>query len=83
MITLGGDLRVGRVGYGAMRLTGPELLGDYPDWDGGIAFLRAAVDAGLTLIEAEHAGMAACRWGRFAYSAAVARANHLVTSASV
>jgi pyridoxine 4-dehydrogenase len=51
MITIGGELRTGRVGYGAMRLTGPDLLGDYPDWDGGIAFLRAAVDAGLTLID--------------------------------
>jgi pyridoxine 4-dehydrogenase len=51
MITLGGELRVGRVGYGAMRLTGPELLGEYPDRDGGIALLRAAVEAGVTLID--------------------------------
>src|SRR6266851_579253 len=50
-ITLGGDLRVGRVGYGAMRLTGPHLLGDYPDRDGGIALLRQAVEAGVTLID--------------------------------
>jgi hypothetical protein len=51
MITIGGDLRVGRVGYGAMRLTGADLLGDYPDRDGGIALLRAAVEAGVTLID--------------------------------
>jgi pyridoxine 4-dehydrogenase len=51
MITLGGDLQVGRVGYGAMRLTGPDLLGDYPDRAGGIALLRAAVEAGVTLID--------------------------------
>jgi aryl-alcohol dehydrogenase-like predicted oxidoreductase len=51
MITIGGDLRVGRVGYGAMRLTGPDLLGDYPDRDGGIALLREAVEAGVTLID--------------------------------
>ena len=51
MITIGGDLRVGRVGYGAMRLTGPDLLGDYPDRDGGIALLREAVQAGVTLID--------------------------------
>ena len=50
-ITIGGDLPVGRVGYGAMRLTGPDLLGDYPDRDGGIALLRAAVEAGITLID--------------------------------
>ena len=51
MITIGGDLQAGRVGYGAMRLTGPDLLGDYPDRDGGIALLRAAVEAGVTLID--------------------------------
>lgn len=51
MITIGGDLRAGRIGYGAMRLTGPDLLGDYPDRAGGIALLRAAVEAGVTLID--------------------------------
>ncbi|MGD0703491.1 MAG: aldo/keto reductase [Trebonia sp.] len=51
MITIGGDLRVGRVGYGAMRLTGPDLLGDYPDREGAIALLRAAVDGGVSLID--------------------------------
>jgi pyridoxine 4-dehydrogenase len=51
MITLGGELRVGRIGYGAMRLTGPDLWGEYPDRDGGIALLRKAVEAGVTLID--------------------------------
>jgi aryl-alcohol dehydrogenase-like predicted oxidoreductase len=51
MITIGGDLRVGRIGYGAMRLTGPDVWGEYPDRDGGIAVLRGAVDAGVTLID--------------------------------
>jgi pyridoxine 4-dehydrogenase len=51
MITIGGDLLAGRIGYGAMRLTGPDLLGDYPDRDGGIALLREAVAAGSTLID--------------------------------
>ena len=50
-ITLGGDLRVGRVGYGAMRLTGTQLWGEYPDRDGGIALLRQAVEAGVNLID--------------------------------
>jgi hypothetical protein len=50
-ITIGGDLRVGRVGYGAMRLTGTKRWGEYPDRDGGIALLRQAVDAGVTLID--------------------------------
>ena len=51
MIALGGDLRVGRIGYGAMRLTGPDLWGDYLDRDGGITLLRQAVEAGVTLID--------------------------------
>ncbi|MDX6354697.1 MAG: pyridoxine 4-dehydrogenase [Streptomyces sp.] len=50
-LTLGGDLRVGRVGYGAMRLTGTNGWGEYPDRAGGIALLRQAVDAGVTLID--------------------------------
>jgi aryl-alcohol dehydrogenase-like predicted oxidoreductase len=50
-ITLGGDLQVGRIGYGAMRLTGPNLWGEYPDRDGGIELLRQAVEAGVTLID--------------------------------
>jgi pyridoxine 4-dehydrogenase len=41
-ITLGGDLQVGRIGYGAMRLTRPNLWGEYADHDGGIALLRAS-----------------------------------------
>jgi pyridoxine 4-dehydrogenase len=51
MITLGGDLQVGRIGYGAMRLTGPDLWGEYPDRDGAIALLRQAAGAGITLID--------------------------------
>jgi aryl-alcohol dehydrogenase-like predicted oxidoreductase len=50
-IRLGGDLEVGRIGYGAMRLTGPNLWGDYPDREAGIALLRQAVEAGVSLID--------------------------------
>ncbi|MFC7386815.1 aldo/keto reductase [Sphaerisporangium rhizosphaerae] len=50
-ITIGGDLRVGRVGYGAMQLTGKQVWGEYPDREGGIALLRHAVDAGVTFID--------------------------------
>jgi pyridoxine 4-dehydrogenase len=51
LITLGGDLEVGRIGYGAMRLTGTNRWGEYPDHHGGIALLRQAVEAGVTLID--------------------------------
>jgi aryl-alcohol dehydrogenase-like predicted oxidoreductase len=50
-ITLGGDLQVGRIGYGAMRLTGTNRWGEYPDRDGGIALLRQVIEAGVTLID--------------------------------
>jgi pyridoxine 4-dehydrogenase len=50
-IRIGGDLEVGRIGLGAMRLTGPQLWGDYPDRAAGMRFLRDAVAAGATLID--------------------------------
>jgi pyridoxine 4-dehydrogenase len=50
-IPLGGDLRVGRIGYGAMQLTGPKRWGEYPDREGGITLLRQAVEAGVNLID--------------------------------
>ena len=34
-ITLGGDLEVGRIGYGAMRLTGPNVWRDDPSLNSG------------------------------------------------
>ncbi len=49
---LGGDLAVGRLGFGAMRLTGqPGNFGPYPDWDAGRAVLRRAVELGVTFID--------------------------------
>jgi aryl-alcohol dehydrogenase-like predicted oxidoreductase len=50
-VMIGGDLTVGRVGFGAMRLTGDQVWGDYPDRDAGIALLRAAVERGVTFID--------------------------------
>jgi pyridoxine 4-dehydrogenase len=50
-ITIGGDLRVNRVGYGAMKLTGDQVWGPYPDNDRAIRVLRGVVDAGVNLID--------------------------------
>jgi aryl-alcohol dehydrogenase-like predicted oxidoreductase len=50
-ITIGGELTVGRIGFGAMRLTGDQVWGEYPDHDGGIALLRHVVDSGVTFID--------------------------------
>src|ERR1700730_1302119 len=50
-ITIGGDLRVNRIGYGAMKLTGAQVWGPYPDHDHAIRVLRGVVDAGINLID--------------------------------
>ena len=50
-VTIGDELTVGRIGYGAMQLTGSKVWGDYPDRDRGIALLREVVDAGITFID--------------------------------
>jgi pyridoxine 4-dehydrogenase len=50
-ITIGGDLRVGRIGYGAMKLTGEQVWGPYPDHDRAIRVLRGVVEAGISLID--------------------------------
>jgi hypothetical protein len=50
-ITIGGDLRVNRIGYGAMKLTGAQVWGPYPDHDHAIRMLRGVVEAGVTLID--------------------------------
>ena len=45
-LAIGGELKVGRMGYGAMRLTGqPGNWGPYGDPAGGIRVLRRAVDS--------------------------------------
>src|SRR6185295_15164493 len=50
-VTIGGELTVGRIGYGAMQLTGPKVWGAYPDHDKGVALLREVVGAGVTFID--------------------------------
>jgi pyridoxine 4-dehydrogenase len=40
-----------RLGYGAMRLTGEGVWGDFPDRDAGIALLRRVVEAGVQFID--------------------------------
>ncbi len=47
---------VGRMGYGAMRLTGqPRNFGPYADWQGGIDLLREAQALGITHIDTARA----------------------------
>jgi len=46
-----GDLSVTRVGYGAMQLAGPGVMGPPADRDGALAVLREAADLGITHID--------------------------------
>ncbi len=48
---LGGDLPVNRLGFGAMRITGPGIWGPPSDRDNALAVLRRAVDLGVNLID--------------------------------
>jgi aryl-alcohol dehydrogenase-like predicted oxidoreductase len=50
-ITIGGDLTVGRLGFGAMRLCGPGVWGSPADLVQAAAVLRRAIDRGVTLID--------------------------------
>jgi pyridoxine 4-dehydrogenase len=50
-LDLGGDLTVRRLGFGAMRITGPGIWGDPPDLDEAIAVLRRAVELGVNFID--------------------------------
>jgi aryl-alcohol dehydrogenase-like predicted oxidoreductase len=50
-IDVGGDLTVNRLGYGAMRITGPGVWGDPPDRDQAKAALRRAVELGVNFID--------------------------------
>ncbi|MDQ3914330.1 MAG: aldo/keto reductase [Actinomycetota bacterium] len=49
--TLGGDLRVHRLGFGAMRITGRGIWGEPPDVEGAKALLRRVVESGVNLID--------------------------------
>ncbi len=50
-IDLGGDLTVNRLGFGAMRITGPGIWGEPSDPEQAKAVLRRAVDLGVNFID--------------------------------
>jgi aryl-alcohol dehydrogenase-like predicted oxidoreductase len=49
--SIGGDLIVNRLGYGAMRITGPGIWGPPADKARALATLRRAVELGVNLID--------------------------------
>ena len=50
-LTLGGDMPVRRLGYGAMRITGEGIWGEPEDRAGAIALLRRVVELGVNFID--------------------------------
>jgi pyridoxine 4-dehydrogenase len=50
-LTLGGDLTVRRLGYGAMRITGEGIWGDPTNREGALTLLRRLPELGVNLID--------------------------------
>ena len=50
-ITIGGDLTVNRLGFGAMRLTGPGIWGEPKDPQGARRVLQRALELGVNFID--------------------------------
>jgi len=48
---IGGDLRVHRLGFGAMRITGKGIWGEPKDRDEAVRVLRKAVELGINFID--------------------------------
>src|ERR1019366_6541450 len=63
--TIGGDLTVNRIGYGAMRITGPGIWGPPADKKAELATLRKAIELGVNLIDTADSygpGISPKRW---------------------
>ncbi len=52
---LGGELKINRMGYGAMQLTGEGIFGDMKDREKGIKILQSAVGQGVNFIDTAEA----------------------------
>ena len=50
-VAIGKDYEVNRLGFGAMRITGPGIWGPPPDHDEAIRVLRRAVELGVDFID--------------------------------
>jgi pyridoxine 4-dehydrogenase len=50
-ITIGGDLVVNRMGYGAMRITGKGVFGPPADHDESVRVLRRTIELGVNFID--------------------------------
>lgn len=67
---LGGDLEINRMGYGAMRITAPDLFGKPENPQNSIDVLRTAVESGVNFIDT------ADQYGPFVSEQLIAEALH-------
>jgi aryl-alcohol dehydrogenase-like predicted oxidoreductase len=67
---LGGDLEINRLGFGAMRITGPQIWGPPEDRPAMLALLRRAVELGVNFIDT------ADMYGPFTSEELIAEALH-------
>ncbi|MGY1814615.1 aldo/keto reductase [Blastococcus sp. SYSU D00820] len=68
--SIGGDLPVHRLGYGAMQLPGPGVWGEPADREGALRVVRAAVEQGVDFIDT------ADSYGPFVSEQIIAEALH-------
>jgi aryl-alcohol dehydrogenase-like predicted oxidoreductase len=69
-LTIGGDMTVNRVGYGAMRITGPGVFGMPENPQEAAAVVRRAVELGVNFIDT------ADQYGPFTSEELIAEALH-------
>jgi pyridoxine 4-dehydrogenase len=56
-VDVGGNLTVNRLGFGAMRITGPGIWGDPRDQGRAIQALRRAVQLDVNFIDTANSGV--------------------------
>src|SRR5262249_45164375 len=54
-IKIGGDLEINRLGFGAMRITGPGIIGPPPNMPAARETLRALRDLGVNFVDTSNA----------------------------
>jgi len=67
---LGGDLTINRMGYGAMRIVGPQIYGEPESRQNSIDVLRRAIELGVNFIDT------ADQYGPFVSEQLIAEALH-------
>src|SRR5438874_6245816 len=51
IFTIGGEFKIHRMGFGAMRLTGPNIWGEHPNRNEVKGVLKRAIELGVNFID--------------------------------